>query len=125
VTWLAIALAVTLGILLLRRGRPLPELSSELRNSSPYLTGWRPAPFRVGQHYRVLQTFRAMRDNFTAGEVLVYRSQGWSRYDETTAYYFQAPDDTRIRTWDVRDEDDVATWKAYFEEIATPDTARA
>jgi hypothetical protein len=113
VIWLAVALAVTLGIVLLRKARPLPELTA----SSPSLIGWRPSPFKVGRHYRVLHTFQAMRDAFTAGEILVYRSQGWSRYDETTAYYFQAPNDIRIRTWDVPDEDDLSIWKTHFEEL--------
>ena len=86
-------------------------------------TGWRPSPFKVGKSYRVLQTFKTMRDSFTTGEILVYRSQGWSRYDGITGYFFQAPNDEKIRRWDLPDADDIAAWKKVFEELPAAPTA--
>ena len=71
----------------------------------------------VGRRYRVVHDFTAMRDTFAAGEILIYRSQGWSRYDEMTGYFFQGPNDTKIRAWDVPDRDDLATWRDLFEEV--------
>ena len=35
-------------------------------------------PFAVGQRYRVLKDFKALRDAFLAGEVLIYESTAWS-----------------------------------------------
>ncbi|HEY7370768.1 MAG TPA: hypothetical protein VIF57_01225 [Polyangia bacterium] len=79
--------------------------------------GWRQSPFVVGKTYRVLRTFQAMRDAFTAGEILVYRSCGWSRYDGVTGYFFQAPHETLFRAWDVRDEEDLSVWTTLFEPL--------
>jgi len=78
---------------------------------------WRRSPFKVGRSYRVLQTFQAMRDAFTAGEILVYRSQAYSLYDGVTGYFFDSPTDGRTRAWDVSDDEDLAAWKVLFEEV--------
>ena len=78
---------------------------------------WRKAPFKVGSRYRVLRSFQALRDAFSAGEILVYKSEGYSRYDGATGYFFEAPDDPRTRAWDVGDDEDAAVWNTLFEEV--------
>jgi len=112
----AIPALVWLGALLVRNARSFPP---EVGPSTPW-TGWRTSPFRVGKTYQVRESFKALRDSFTGGEVLVYRSQNWSRYDGVTGYFFTAPNDDKIRRWDLPDADDIATWKTLFEELPLP-----
>ena len=70
-------------------------------------------PFAVGQHYRVLKDFKALRDTFLAGEVVIYESTAWSRYDGITGYFFQDLE-SRGRMWDIYDDEDVGIWKEFF-----------
>lgn len=74
-------------------------------------------PFTIGRSYRVLRSFGALRDSFTAGEVLTYDSKAWSRYDGITGYFFQQEGREDLRVWDLDDDADVMVWKELFEEI--------
>lgn len=74
-------------------------------------------PFTIGKSYRVLQTFGALRDSFTAGEVMTYHSEAWSRYDGITGYFFQQAGRQRLRVWDIDDDADVLIWRELFEEV--------
>src|SRR5262245_57877153 len=115
----AIPVLMWVGAMLFRNARSFPP---EVGPSTTW-TGWRQSPFKVGRTYRVRDSFKALRDSFTAGEVLVYRSQNWSRYDGVTGYFFTAPNDDKIRRWDLPDADDIATWKKLFEDVSvTPVT---
>jgi hypothetical protein len=84
-------------------------------------SGWRVSPFKEGKSYRVLKDFQAMRGAFRAGELLVYRSAGWSRYDGVTGFFFEPPSDAGTRVWDVRDEEDLSMGKQLFEEVGEHD----
>lgn len=72
-------------------------------------------PFRPGARYRVRTSFKALRSSFAAGEVLVYESSAWSRYDGITGYFF-AREDGGSRAWDVPDDEPV-DWQALFEPL--------
>ncbi len=75
---------------------------------------WRIAPFEPGRAYRVLQDFTALRDRFRAGEVLIYDSDGYSRYDGYTGYFFRQEDGEGLRIWDIADEEDLEIWTSLF-----------
>ena len=74
-------------------------------------------PFAVGQRYRVLKDFKSLRDAFLAGEVLIYESTAWSRYDGITGYFFQDLNG-RGRMWDIYDDEDIRIWKELFNPIS-------
>jgi hypothetical protein len=111
--WIAVAVAV--GVVFLVVGLVINRLQPSAY-SAP--TSPRKSPFKVGRRYRVLRSFRAMRDAFSAGEILVFKSEGYSRYDEAAGYFFEALDDPRTRAWDVRDDEDLSIWKTLFEEVS-------
>ena len=46
-----------------------------------------PCPFVKGRRYKVRQNFKALRSEFQAGEVLIFESRAWSRYDGITGYF--------------------------------------
>lgn len=62
-------------------------------------------------------SFQALRDRFVEGEMLVFDSSAWSRYDGITGYFFRSPDMSGLRLWDIYDHEDVGIWKEYFEEM--------
>ena|SRR5580765_331701 len=111
-TWIAVAVAV--GVVLLLIGLVINRLQP---NAYSAPSSWRKSPFKVGSRYRVLRSFRGLRDSFSAGEVLVYKSQGYSRYDGATGYFFESPNDSTTRAWDVGDEEDLSVWSTIFEEV--------
>lgn len=74
-------------------------------------------PFTPGRHYSVRADFKALRDSFVAGEVLVFDSQAWSRYDGIIGYFFRQDGCEGLRVWDIADEDNVSVWKTLFEEV--------
>lgn len=73
-------------------------------------------PFTQGRRYRVRADFKALRDTFAAGEVMVFDSQAWSRYDGVTGYFFRQDGCERLRVWDMADEENASVWKTLFEE---------
>ena len=73
-------------------------------------------PFAVGQRYRVLKDFKSLRDAFLAGEVLIYESTAWSRYDGITGYFFKDLDG-QGRMWDICDGEEPGLWKEFFTSI--------
>ena len=78
---------------------------------------WRESPFVVGRHYRVIRDFQALRDTFTAGEILVYERDAWSRYDGITGYFFSEAGSGELRSWDIDDGEDLGVWRDLFEEL--------
>jgi hypothetical protein len=76
---------------------------------------WRPCPFNVGASYRVKRDFTAMRGSFTAGEVLTFHSDAWSRYDGITGYFFRQTGKEGIKAWDLPDDEDLEIWRELFE----------
>ncbi|HEY1051750.1 MAG TPA: hypothetical protein VGE39_18390 [Prosthecobacter sp.] len=74
-------------------------------------------PFTPGRRYRVRAAFKALRDSFEGGEILIFDSQAWSRYDGITGYFFRQPDRKGLRMWDIADEEDISIWKTLFEEL--------
>lgn len=78
---------------------------------------WPPCPFQAGHSYRVRRSFTALRDVFKEGEVLVFESCAWSRYDGITGYFFSKPGQVGTRAWDLPDELDFGSWREFFEEI--------
>jgi hypothetical protein len=85
-------------------------------NPSPS-NSWRVSPFTIGCSYRVRKDFEALRDSFAAGEILIYQSDAYSRYDNCTGYFFSQSGSSRGRIWDLMDDDPVEKWKEFFEEI--------
>lgn len=83
---------------------------------------WRMSPFMVGKRYRVRKDFTCLRDDFKAGEVLVFDSDAYSRYDGYTGYFFSQVGARRLRTWDIDDDDDLEVWRDLFEEVLTDET---
>jgi hypothetical protein len=79
---------------------------------------WRECPFIRGRRYRVRQDFRALRDSFTAGEVLTFDSDAWSRYDGITGYFFRQSGRETLRAWDIDDDADIQIWRELFEELS-------
>ena len=79
-----------------------------------------PCPFVKGRRYKVRQNFKALRSEFQAGEVLIFESRAWSRYDGITGYFFSRQSGGGA-AWDVGDEDEAAglpKWRELFEELA-------
>ena len=74
-------------------------------------------PFSPGSHYHVRADFKALRDSFVSGEVLIFDFQAWSRYDGITGYFFRQPGVEGLRVWDIADEEDVSVWTTLFEEV--------
>ena len=79
---------------------------------------WRECPFTRGKHYRVRQSFAALRDSFTVGEVLTFDSDAWSRYDGITGYFFRQRGRETLRVWDIDDDADLQIWRELFEELS-------
>src|SRR5207248_5203395 len=79
---------------------------------------WRKIPFERGAAYRVRESFDALRDRFSAGEILFYERAGYSRYDNATGYFFR---DTRgnPRVWDVGDEEQIDA-ELFFQKTDPP-----
>ena len=78
---------------------------------------WRASPFAVGRSYRVRRDFKALRDTFAAGEVLVYESDAYSHYHGYTAYVFSQSGREQKRVWDIHDDDTVESWRELFDEV--------
>ena len=112
-TWIAVAVVVGLIVLVFYFvvGRLVGWPGSASAPKSP-----RRSPFKVGRSYRVLRAFQS-RDAFPAGEILVYKSEGYSIYDGATAYFFETMSDQQSRTWAVRDDEDLEVWRTLFEEV--------
>lgn len=81
-------------------------------------------PFKRGRAYRVRHTFAALRGSFTAGEVLIFDSSAWSRYDGITGFFFTQPGRQGGRVWDLADDADVESWRQLFEEMPAEDGAK-
>ncbi len=82
-------------------------------------------PFVIGKRYRVRKSFEALRDTFTEGDVLIYDSTAYSRYDGITGYFFVKEGSTKMQWWDIPDYEDLNVWKELFEPLpdATTETA--
>jgi len=58
-----------------------------------------------------------LRDNFPAGEVLVFVRGAYSHYDNQTGYFFSQPGTQQTRVWDLNDDEPLEIWLDLFEEI--------
>lgn len=76
--------------------------------------------FKIGSHYRVRRSFTALRDSFVEGELLMYESKAYSRYDGITGYFFQQVDGPGMRWWDVYDDQPGDLWLELFEAVDPP-----
>ena len=79
---------------------------------------WRESPFTRGKHYRVRQSFAALRDSFIAGDVLIFDSDAWSRSEGITGYFFRQGGREALRVWDIDDDADLDIWRELFEELS-------
>ena len=77
-------------------------------------------PFVVGRHYRVKASFDALRDRFEEGEILVYDSSVWSRYDGITGYLFTQAGTPGRRVLDIYDSEPDEPWTERLEPIDVP-----
>jgi hypothetical protein len=73
-------------------------------------------PFEVAHSYRVIKSFKALRDTFVEGEVLEYRERVYSRYDGCAGFIFLDPE-KKTRVWDLHDDDSVEVWSKLFEDL--------
>lgn len=78
---------------------------------------WGQSPFVPGQRYRVRRNFQALRDTFVAGEELTYDSTAYSRYDGWIGYFFTQAGTTKLRSWDIAEDQNLEIWRDLFEEI--------
>ena len=78
---------------------------------------WRECPFSRGRRYLVRKSFAALRDSFTAGDILTFDSDAWSRYHEITGYFFRQQGRDTLRVWDIKDDADILIWRELFEEL--------
>jgi hypothetical protein len=63
------------------------------------------ALFRSGCEYSVKTTFEALRSSFAQGEVLIFTSDAYSRYDSCTGFFFYDPLTGEVKAWDVHDSE--------------------
>lgn len=82
---------------------------------------WIVCPFKQGSAYRVRRDFTALRSSFTGGEILIFHSVAWSRYDGLLGFFFRHPGREGTWAWDIEDDADLEIWKELFEEM--PDAA--
>jgi hypothetical protein len=78
---------------------------------------WRKSPFEVGHQYRVRSDFKALRDNFRAGEMLTFERDAYSHYHGYTGYFFSQTGTEQIRVWDIHDGENLSCWRELFEEV--------
>ena len=97
--------------------RRLLQGASQSLLMSREIRPWRASPFVVGRGYRVRRDFKALRDSFTAENVLTYESDAYSRHDSQTGYVFSKAGTEQKRIWDLHDKDDLEHWRELFEEI--------
>ena len=83
---------------------------------TPKSHAWR-QPFSIGQRYRVRHDFGALRDSFRAGEELTFVSDAYSHYHGYCAYFFSEPGSSKLRVWDLHDDEQLSLWSGHFEEI--------
>ena len=79
---------------------------------------WRECPFTRGRRYRVRQSFAALRDSFTTGDIMTFDSDAWSRYHGITGYFFRQSGHETLRVWDIDDDADIQIWSDLFEELS-------
>ncbi|MCL1633062.1 hypothetical protein M2650_00150 [Luteimonas sp. SX5] len=78
---------------------------------------WIACPFKQGGAYRVRRDFTALRCSFRAGEILIFKSVAWSRYDGMLGFFFGQPGSEGTWAWDIEDDADLQVWKELFEEV--------
>lgn len=102
----------------------MPAIPAIMTTGPQEIRPWRECPFTVGRRYRVRSSFKALRDAFTAGDVLTYEADAWSRYDGITGYFFRQQGGGRLQVWDIDDDADISVWTDLFEELPDDDTRK-
>jgi hypothetical protein len=94
----------------------------DLTRISRDFPSWRPCPFRAGVSYRILHDFRSSDGliggngaSVSAGQILVFEFESWSRYDGATFYLFRNVSG-EICVWNLGDEEDIDKWRQFFDE---------
>lgn len=77
---------------------------------------WRACPFASGERYRIVQPVQSLRDSFRIGEHLTFLRDAYSRFDQTTAYFFR-DDRGTTRILDIADDVSENDWYAAFEPL--------
>ena len=77
---------------------------------------WRDCPFTLGRKYRVTHDASALRDRFTAGEILRFDCDTHSAYHGYTGYCF-TDEAGRDRVFDVADDENGVEWQELFEAV--------
>ncbi|WP_437671091.1 ankyrin repeat domain-containing protein [Sorangium sp. So ce131] len=77
-------------------------------------------PFKFGALYRVRKSFRAPRDEFNAGDTLVYWRDAYSHHEGMRGYFFRVPGSGGVRSWDVSAGEDVGVWAELFQQVSAP-----
>jgi hypothetical protein len=70
--------------------------------------------FKKGSRYKVKLNFTSGGSNFTAGEVLIYDSGGFSPYDNCFVAAFLSQDENKRKDW-YNAPDDNDLWQEYLE----------
>ena len=75
-----------------------------------------PHPFKHGASYRVVSDFSYYGFAFTRGEVLIFKHDGYNRYDEGTVYEFLSSEGVR-KDWILYDGESLDVAWRYFERV--------
>jgi hypothetical protein len=76
---------------------------------------WRPNPFKIGRTYRIKQDFRSIQFTFVSGQIVRFKSEGYSRYDSATIYAFEDTITGENFQWWLSDNEDESRWEELFE----------
>lgn len=73
--------------------------------------------FEVGRRFRVIKAFVNLGDSVSIGDVLIFKSIAYSRYDCAYGYFFMIERNGKETCWLNYDDDQPEVWRDFFEEI--------
>lgn len=80
------------------------------------MKAWRKCSFKKGEKYKVNEHTHSLRDRFRKGEVLIFQTDIYSRYDGMTGYVFVDEWGTQ-KVFDITDDEDFETANKLFTQI--------
>lgn len=76
--------------------------------------------FEQGARYRSKQSFMSGPVPFIANEILIFRQDGYSWYDNSFVYEFHSETDGQDKVWFLNEGDDPESWRQFFEPLPGP-----
>jgi hypothetical protein len=80
--------------------------------------------FEPGRRYRAKKSFMSGSWTFIANEILSFKSDGYSRYDDCFYYAFHSETDGQEKIWLLREGKPVELWMELFEPLEKKGAAR-